>query len=60
MNVERTIAKAKPRTAAPKDTYIPKPIVTRPGSQDFLACPSRRGSQLVEHRLPISMAGGES
>lgn len=47
-----------PRTFIPQGPYIPAAIHTREGSQDFLACESRRGSELVPHRLPISMAGG--
>jgi hypothetical protein len=45
------------RSAPSREPYSPKPIVTRPGSQDFLKCPSRRGDSLVAHALPLSLAG---
>ena len=48
---------AQPRLEIPTECYIPKPVMVRPGSQDFLACKSRRGSEYVEHRGPISLAG---
>ena len=36
---------------------VVRPVMVRPGSQDFLACKSRRGDSLIEHRHPISLAG---
>jgi hypothetical protein len=48
---------AQPKLAPPRDVYVPKPIVTRPGADDHLKCKSRRGETYVEHRLPISLAG---
>ena len=47
-----------PREPISQERYIPKPINTRPGSEAFLAIPSRRGAELVPHALPMSMAGG--
>jgi hypothetical protein len=49
-----------PKFEPSRETYKPKPIVTRPGSDDHLRHPSRRGDERVPHSLPLTLAGGES
>jgi hypothetical protein len=45
---------AAPRNGIPMDTYTgEKPIYTRPGSDDFLKVPSRRGDSTVEWERPF-------
>lgn len=44
---------AGPREGIPKDPYTgEKPIQTRPGSDDFLKVPSRRGDEVKEWERP--------
>lgn len=49
-----------PRRPVSTEPWVPPPpFISRAGAQDFLKHPSRRGDTFVEHKLPISMAGGE-
>lgn len=53
----RRVPIARPHVEPSRETHIPKPIPVRPGSQDFLSCPSLRDGVQHEHRGPISLAG---
>jgi hypothetical protein len=49
---------AQPRNGIPTGRYTgEKPIYTRPGSDDFLKLPSRRGDSTVEWERPFIISG---